>query len=281
MQVVFTDLDGCLLDQDTYSFDAARPALEWLTRCGIPLVFVSSKTRSELAFWRRVTGNVHPFVMENGGAIVIPKGYFERAFPGQRPSRAADVIELGMRYAGLVSELRRASRVSRCRTLGFNDMTPEHIASKFSLSLTQAKMARKREFDEPFLILDGARKEALLQEIEGAGLTCSSGARLLHLSGHSDKGIAVRELIRRYRLAWGPVRTLGLGDGMNDLPMLESVSVPVILRSPAARRLSRLLPSAIVTEEPGPEGWNQAVLSLIAHERAASRQAPQLQMRPQ
>jgi mannosyl-3-phosphoglycerate phosphatase len=159
-------------------------------------------------------------------------------------------------------------------------MTPEHIAGEFSLSLNQAKMARKREFDEPFLILDGVRREALLQEIQNAGLTCSSGGRLFHLTGHSDKGVAVRELIRRYKLAWGPVCTLGLGDGMNDLPMLESVSVPVILRSPAARKLSRLLPSALVTEVAGPEGWNQAVLSLVGHERPASRQAP-LQMSPQ
>jgi mannosyl-3-phosphoglycerate phosphatase len=280
MQVVFTDLDGSLLDRDTYSFEAARPALEWLTECGIPLVFVSSKTRSELAFWRRAIGNVHPFVMENGGAIVIPKGYFEGSFPGHRPSRTLGVIELGTRYPRLVTELRRASGAARCRTRGFNDMTPEHIASHFSLSLNQARMARKREFDEPFLILDGGRKEALLQEIERAGLTCSSGGRLLHLTGHSDKGIAVRELIRRYKLAWGPVRTLGLGDGMNDLPMLESVSVPVILRSPAARKLSRLLPSAMVTDAAGPEGWNQAVLSLVAHERAPSRKAA-LQMRPQ
>jgi mannosyl-3-phosphoglycerate phosphatase len=280
MQVVFTDLDGSLLDQDTYSFDAARPALDWLNECGIPLVFVSSKTRSELAFWRRATGNVHPFVMENGGAIVIPKGYFERSFPGQRPSRATEVIELGLHYTCLVTELRRASRAARCRTRGFNDMTPEHIASEFSLSLNQAKMARKREFDEPFLILDGGRREALLQEIQNSGLTCSSGGRLHHLAGHCDKGIAVRELIRRYKLAWGPVRTLGLGDGMNDLPMLASVSVPVILRSPAARKLSRLLPSAMVTEAAGPAGWNQAVLSLVAHERAASRHSP-LQVCPE
>lgn len=269
MQVVFTDLDGSLLDHDTYSFEAARPAMEWLTRCGIPLVFVSSKTRSELAFWRRLTGNIHPFVIENGGAIVIPKGYFNRSFPGQRPSQVSDVIELGTRYMRLVPELRRASRAAKCRTRGFNDMSPEHIASQFSLSLHQAGMAKRREFDEPFLVMDEGRTGALLEEIERAGLKCSAGGRLLHLSGSSDKGVAVRELIQRYESAWGPMRSLGLGDGMNDLPMLASVSVPVILNSAMSQEMSRRLPQATVTDIAGPAGWNQAVLALVARERAA------------
>jgi mannosyl-3-phosphoglycerate phosphatase len=280
MQVIFTDLDGSLLDRDTYSFEAARPALERLTQSGIPLVFVSSKTRAELEFWRRTIGNLHPYVMENGGAIVIPKGYFDRSFPGQSPSGAAEIVELGTRYTFLVPELRRASRVARCLTRGFHEMTAENIAQEFSLSLDQARMAKQREFDEPFVVLDEDRKDALIDEIQRAGLICCAGGRLHHLSGRSNKGTAVRELIRRFELAWGPVRTLGLGDGMNDLPMLASVSVRVILRSPMAPELSRRLPHALVTEAAGPEAWNQAVLALLAREPVAQRPAA-LQMSPQ
>jgi mannosyl-3-phosphoglycerate phosphatase len=174
-----------------------------------------------------------------------------------------EVIELGTPYAALVAELKRASHAARCPTHGFHDMTPEHIARQFSLSLEQAVMAKQRKFDEPFLVLEEGRKAALLVEIERAGLNCSAGGRLLHLSGRSDKGTAVRDLIGRYEAAWGPVRSFGLGDGMNDLPMLESVNVPVILRSPMAQEMFRLMPHATVTEAAGPQGWNQAVLRLI------------------
>lgn len=267
MQIVFTDLDGSLLDRNTYSFEAARPALERLAQLGIPLVFVSSKTRAELSFWRSATGNIHPFVVENGGAIVIPESYFSGSIPAQWPSQAAELVELGTSYTHLVSELQRASRVTGCPTRGFNDMTVEEVAGQFALSLDQAAMAKQREFDEPFFVLDESRRQALLEEIERVGLKCSAGGRLLHLSGRSDKGTAVRELIRRYAAAWGPVSTFGLGDGMNDLPLLASVSTPVILRSPAAEELSRRLPHAIVTEAAGPEGWNQAILKLVASER--------------
>ena len=46
--VVFTDLDGTLLDKKTYSFEAAREALTELRARNIPLIVVSSKTRAEI-----------------------------------------------------------------------------------------------------------------------------------------------------------------------------------------------------------------------------------------
>jgi ribonucleotide monophosphatase NagD (HAD superfamily) len=45
--LVFTDLDGTLLDHDTYDWTPARDALDRLTRAGIPVVFTSSKTAAE------------------------------------------------------------------------------------------------------------------------------------------------------------------------------------------------------------------------------------------
>ena len=46
--MVFTDLDGSLLDHENYAFDAALPALEALARADIPVSIVSSKTRAEI-----------------------------------------------------------------------------------------------------------------------------------------------------------------------------------------------------------------------------------------
>lgn len=66
MQTVFTDLDGTLLDHETYSWEAARPALERLELSGIPWILVTSKTRAEVELWRKQLGNRHPFIIENG-----------------------------------------------------------------------------------------------------------------------------------------------------------------------------------------------------------------------
>jgi mannosyl-3-phosphoglycerate phosphatase len=43
MQTVFTDLDGTLLDHETYSWEAARPALERLELSGILWILVTRK----------------------------------------------------------------------------------------------------------------------------------------------------------------------------------------------------------------------------------------------
>src|SRR6185295_12866478 len=91
MKVVVTDLDGTLLDQDTYDWEPARSALERLRALGIPLVFCTTKTRAEVEHWRTITGNAHPFIVENGGAMYIPLGYFPFSVPFARQSETYEM----------------------------------------------------------------------------------------------------------------------------------------------------------------------------------------------
>ena len=60
--LVFTDLDGTLLDHDTYGWEAASPALAQCRERGIPIVLVSSKTRAEMDNLRRRMGLSMPFI---------------------------------------------------------------------------------------------------------------------------------------------------------------------------------------------------------------------------
>lgn len=58
--VVFTDLDGTLLDHHTYQANEAAEALRLLEARGWPLVFCSSKTFSEQVFFAKRTGSTRP-----------------------------------------------------------------------------------------------------------------------------------------------------------------------------------------------------------------------------
>ncbi len=78
--VVFSDLDGTLLEIGDYPLREAEPALQRLRSEGIPLVLCTSKTFAEVEWYRDRLRNTHPFIVESGGAIYIPKGYFPFSF---------------------------------------------------------------------------------------------------------------------------------------------------------------------------------------------------------
>ena len=74
--VVFSDLDGTLLDEN-YSFEVAQPVIARLKALNVPIVLCSSKTRLEIEYFRTKMGINDPFISENGAAIFVPSGYFE------------------------------------------------------------------------------------------------------------------------------------------------------------------------------------------------------------
>lgn len=263
MDLIFTDLDGTLLDRDTYSWEAARPALDGLRRQRIPWVLVTSKTRAEVEFWRRRLDNGHPFIVENGGGAFVPLGYFPYAVRGGRRRDAYEAFEWGAPYEELVADLQRASQTSQCRVRGFHEMTPEEVAGLCDLPLEQAVLAKQREYDEPFLILDPDRAGALAAAIEDQGKQWTRGGRFWHILGAKDKALAVGALSALFERGNAPVRTIGLGDGLNDVSFLNVVDAPVLICSPQAAELKARVSRGVVTDRPGPAGWNDAILALI------------------
>jgi mannosyl-3-phosphoglycerate phosphatase len=263
MQVVFTDLDGTLLDHDTYSWEVARPAIERLRLCEVPWVLVTSKTRAEVELWRAQLGNVHPFVVENGGATFIPRDYFPFPVPGAEEHGDYEVLEFGRRYGYLVARLKEASRLSKCRVRGFHEMTAAEVSFTCDLPLEQATLAKRREYDEPFRILDVGHTDALLRAIEQFDLRWTKGGRFWHITGECDKAMAVSALHRLYERAHGPVQTIGLGDAINDAAFLNVVTVPVLVRSSASSKLKSAVPKGVLTDQTGPAGWKEAVLKMI------------------
>ncbi|MBI3078620.1 MAG: hypothetical protein HYY85_16800, partial [Deltaproteobacteria bacterium] len=56
--------------------------------------------------------------------------------------------------------------------------------------------------------------------------------------------------------------------------LLREVDVAVVVQNPAAgvsARLLRKVPGAVLTREPGPAGWNQAVLEFLEEVGEQSR----------
>jgi mannosyl-3-phosphoglycerate phosphatase family protein len=264
VDVIISDLDGTLLDHASYSFEPARPGLELLKSRQIPLVYCSSKTRKEVEHWRRLTGNEHPYIVENGGAAVIPAGYFPSAIPGARTLPEFVVVPLGDDYADLSACLDEASAAAQCKVRAFHEMTADEVAQACGLSVDSAALAKAREYDEPFLIIDENRTAELLAAIARKGKRWTRGGRFYHIIGSNDKAAATIVLLDAYRASGSIVRSVGIGDGMNDAPFLNIVDVPVLIRTPWLEELQAAVPRGNATTLGGPHGWNEAIMALFA-----------------
>jgi len=260
--VIFTDLDGTLLDEASYSYQEAQPALETISSAGIPLIFCSSKTRAELEAYRAHLENAHPFISENGGGIFIPQGYFNAPFEAEE-SDGYQLILLGTPYAEIRKQFARLREQLHAKVRGFADMSVAEVASLTGLSEDDAALARQRDFDEAF-VFEGPPDQSFLRAIETSGLHWTQG-RIFHVMGNHDKGRAVNMLIALYKNQFGGVTSIALGDSLNDKTMLMAVERPVLVRHNDGSFDTRIvIPDILQTKLPGPAGWNEAVLQLLA-----------------
>lgn len=266
--LIFTDLDGTLLDHHTYSWSAAAEALAEIERRRVPLIFVTSKTRAEMEVLRRELGHAHPFITENGGGIFIPEGYFNLRIKGALRIARYHCLALGRPYREITTALEEIAAEAGAEVVGFHQMSAREIAQNTGLDLKQAELARQRDFDEPFFFA-GASEQAIQKFVQAASrrrIEVARGDRFWHLAAGSDKGRAVAHLVKLYRTAErSRYRSVGLGSSPNDLSLLTAVDQAVVLPRTDGSfdpgLLSRL-PHSSRGSAPGPSGWNDAVLRI-------------------
>jgi mannosyl-3-phosphoglycerate phosphatase len=264
--LIFTDVDGTLLDHNSYQWDKAGPALDLCRIYNIPVIMVSSKTRSELETLRRAIGLTFPFISENGGGIFFPKEWHARIPPNAVLEGNLWKYSVGTPYRDLVEGLGEIRLELGLKLRGFSDMTPEEISGITGLDTKSSALAAMREFDEPFIM--GEEDKTDLEVLSGAakkrGFQISKGGRFYHIHGRIDKGDAVRRMISWHKESQGEIFTVALGDSPNDFPMFEQVDQPVLIRpEQGLPDVERKIPRLIITRECGPEGWNAAVTNII------------------
>ena len=260
--IVFTDLDGTLLDHESYRWDDAMQALQLLEEQDIPVIFNTSKTIREVREIQETTGIRHPFISENGMVTSIPAGYF------QDIEKDTHLVH-GLPYKSIRRLLSQLRLEYGFEFTGFGDCNRVQVAELTGLLPFEAAYACDRKASEPVIWQDSdvalVQFEHLLQN---EGLSLTRGGRFHHVSGKGNKGLAAKKLLERFR-AWNPGcqwMSIGLGDGINDLPMLEVVDYPVLVRAehysvPDTSHLS----SVFHTAGTGPRGWNEAITRLLTN----------------
>lgn len=263
--VIFTDLDGTLLDLRTYSYIPALEALGRIISGGVPLVFCSSKTSVEQHHYQEQLGVRGVMIVENGSAILIPRNYFADQHPSSRTTSGHHVIELGDSADRIRSELDAVRREPGVRFRGFKEIALEELCRLTGLKAEAALRAQTREYSETIVSkMTGAEMKSFLEALQSRGLSCIQGSKFhTVVSSKIDKGRAVKLATELFRNELGDVRTAGIGDSTNDEPMLAAVDKAFLLQRPDRSWESMQLAHLNRVEGSGPAAWNRLVCHLL------------------
>lgn len=251
--VIITDLDGTLLDHHSYSFAAATKALALIAARNYPLVLNSSKTRAEILALQQQLGFHQPFICENGAAVYLPEG--DRW-------RCQSFADAKTEWLPWVHQLRTQHNFDFA---GFTDWTIPQLVEITGLHKQQAALAAKREYSEPLQWYGSEQSrlqfEKLLAEKK---MRLVLGGRFYSLQGQFDKAQAMLWLKSHYEQQ-GPVITIALGDSPNDCAMLNAADIAVVIQSTQSASMHIEGPGKIIrTSLPGPQGWQQAITTIIS-----------------
>ncbi len=264
--LVFSDLDGTLLDHHTYSFEPARSALQSLRTFSIPCVINTSKTFQELISLRTALNHQDPFIVENGSAVYIPKHLSLRIDETLEDCGDYWLKAFGPKREQLIDLTN--DQTNHYTFTRFSDMTYQDLMAVTGLDEENAKLAMQREFTEPMLWTDSNQAlDQLRHHLDQFDIQIQKGGRFSHLMGkHCDKANAMLWLKAVYEnQAEEQITTMALGDGENDIGMLSKADIPVVIRSPV--HAPPEVPNrsdAWLTDAYGPEGWAQSIDKILS-----------------
>lgn len=253
--VVFTDLDGTLLDFHTYlPSPAAIALLRDLEEMCIQVIPVSSKTSAEVRPLMAELGLAGPAVAEGGPVIVLEDGSDSVTGPC-REDLVTVLHQLQDRGWGV---------------RGMSEMSVEEVMEMTGLGDGAARRAMTRTASEPFVLTDEpspALTAGVADAIAELGASLARGGRFRHLIGRGvDKGAGVRAVLAMIPTV-DRVKTAAIGDAWNDLPMLEEAELGFLLGN--AVKPEAVPPGVTRLERTGPQGFIDAVGRILGTWNAA------------
>lgn len=274
MPVIYTDLDGTLLDHDTYDPGPARAVLADLMRLGIPVVPCTSKTRAEMLPICRDLGIGGPFIVENGTAIWVPHQWGLVRPPGTGADAGYWCHVMGKSRGFIRGALAGLSVEWANRFHSLCDMSLRQVCAVTGLSPVEARAAQARHHSETLLWLGSAADRASFSDaLRQLNMQVVQGGRFLHVLAGGGKGEAMKWLHGALSQWLYPgAASVAAGDADNDLELLEAADHALVVRSPAheppcPERDSNLY----ISQATGPAGWVEGIHKIMEELAKESR----------
>jgi mannosyl-3-phosphoglycerate phosphatase len=259
--VVFSDIDGTLIDIFTGQFNTTVKFVNQLREYGIPLVLCSSKTEAEQIELRRMANVSDPFIVENGGAVFIPLDYFE-SMPNYVSKYSVietgnfQIIELGKPANQIRSELQKIRASSQFKFKSISDLSIDEISIVTKMPADAVSRMIQRKYGETIIEIKNDDLPGFVTKVQDFGLKVIFGGRFFDITGGNDKGTAVKILLDLYRRKYGgDVVFFGIGDSKNDESMLKFVDFPMLVQRPDGTWHDLKVDGLNKLNGIGPDGW--------------------------
>jgi mannosyl-3-phosphoglycerate phosphatase len=269
-KVIFTDIDGTILD-NTGGYGETPKLIRSLIKSSVPVILCSAKTLAEQNRIRKQVGLTDPFIVENGGAIIIEKDYFNHSYIlGNYPVKERDddyIVELGKpatKIRELLNDIRKNFNIN---FRGVADISIQELSSITNLSAEHAKEMAHREYGETILQIEKRDLDILTRIAREMDLSLIHGGRFFDVTMGNDKGKAVEILVNLFKKKYDHnVTFFGIGDSENDASMLGRMDIPVLVQRQDGSWSNVKVNRIIRVPGIGPKGWALAYDDIFTKE---------------
>ena len=263
--IIFTGLDGMLLPSENTDYEPVSKAIEQLQKQGILLIPVTNNTRAEVEELRLKIGLNTPFVVERGSSIFIPQENSDFNLAETKTNDNYHCYQLGCTYTEARAALKAVQEEISKILRGFGDLDEENIQTIKGISPAAARRAKSREFSEYFLTpnrLDIAQLQTVAEEY--GFKIIPEGKLSLVMGGNADNRKAIAWLRENYQLnSADKITTVGIGSTSQDLFLLESVDLPIVVSTDRGIEPSFADRNWQTVTETGIQGWLKAIAKAI------------------
>ena len=251
--LIFTDLDGTLLNRDNFKFESTKPFLKELKKKNIIIIPNSSKTENEIIEFNNEADFQFPFVSENG-SIIHNLNFLNQEFP-DKIILARNTNEIQNIFDKNIHQ----DLKSKCKVI--SSLTISEQTQIFGLPENKLKQVFKRSCTIP-IIFEGNNEEKLSLKnlLLKIGLDCMEGGRVLNLGDRINKADAMKKIIQMLetKFKFKP-KIIAVGDNHNDLEMLQNSDIPCLVKNEKFLKKNLQIKNLIVSKQAAPEGWVEIV----------------------
>ena len=250
--LIFTDLDGSLLNRDTFKFDEIKKYLKELISKGVYIIPNTSKTEKEILEFNNELGSSLPYISENGSAIngldLLNSNLPKELILSREKDNLIKIFEKSV----------PVNLQSKCKWLSGMDKKKQSLI--FGLEDKQLKMALDRKYTIPF-IFEGSKgdRNQLSKIVKKIGLVLQEGGRVINLTDKVNKAKALQVFVRFFKKNNKNVKTIAVGDNYNDLDMLKISDFPCLVFNDKFTLDQIPINNLIITNKPSPEGWADVI----------------------